>query len=120
MLCADKVVAPIAHKYVVAILPFVAGLVTGIAIGYAGPAFPLIVGIMEAEGSGLTPMATLVLAFGFGYAGMMLSPVHLCLVLTKDYFATPYRGVYRHIWGCVVVLLAASILGYGLLLRAGW
>ena len=105
---------------VIAVLPFVAGLVTGIAIGFAGPAFPLIVGLMEAEGSGLTPMATLVLSFGFGYAGMMLSPVHLCFVLTRDFFATSYRRIYPHILPCVIVLLAGSVLAYIVLHRAGW
>ena len=106
--------------FVIAGLPFVAGLVTGVAIGYAGPAFPLVVGFMQADGSYLTPMATLALAFGFGYAGMMMSPVHLCLVLTKDYFASSYRMIYPRIFGCVATLMVASLLAYIILTTVGW
>lgn len=105
---------------IVAALPFVAGLVTGIAIGFAGPAFPLVVGLLAAPASNLTPMAALVLAFGFGYAGMMLSPVHLCFVLTRDYFATPFRGIYRHILPCVLVLLTGSLLLFLVFGHLGW
>ncbi len=105
---------------IVAALPFVAGLVTGIAIGFAGPAFPLVVGLLAAPASTLTPMATLALAFGFGYAGMMLSPVHLCFVLTRDYFATPFRGIYRHILPCVLVLLFGSLALFLAFGHLGW
>lgn len=104
---------------VVAALPLVAGLVTGIAVGFAGAAFPLVAGLMATEGSGLTPMATLALAFGFGYAGMMLSPVHLCLVLTRDYFEASYRAVYRNIFPCILVLLGFSVVLYVLMSAAG-
>jgi len=117
---ADLVAGGIPIIMIVTLLPFVAGFVTGIAIGYVGPAFPLVIGLMEAEGSGLTPMATLALAFGFGYAGMMLSPVHLCFVLTKDYFVSPYRLVYRHLRGCVAALMVGSVLIYAFLSYFGW
>ena len=117
---ADLVASGIPLCSVVALLPFVAGFVTGIAVGYAGPAFPLVIGLMEADTSGLTPMATLALAFGFGYAGMMLSPVHLCFVLTKDYFDSSYSRIYPHLIRCVAVLLATSCIAYVVLSLAGW
>jgi integral membrane protein (TIGR00529 family) len=105
---------------VTALLPFIAGLVTGIALGFAGTSFPLVVGLMQAEGSGMTPMSTLALAFGFGYAGMMLSPVHLCFVLTRNFFSASYRSIYRHIWPCVAVVMAASVVLHLLLRRLAW
>jgi len=101
----------------VATLPFLAGLVTGVAVGFAGAALPLVVGLMAAEGSGLTPASTLVLAYGFGYAGMILSPVHLCLLVTKDYFAAPLRSVYPHLLPCVAVVMVYSVLAH-VVLRA--
>ncbi|MFA7160333.1 MAG: DUF401 family protein, partial [Kiritimatiellia bacterium] len=82
---------------IVAILPFLAGLITGIAAGFAGIAFPLIVGLLESGGCGLTPMATLALAFGFGYMGMMVSPIHLCLIMTRDYFSARLVPIYRQL-----------------------
>ena len=93
---------------VVALLPLMAGIITGIAAGFAGMAFPLIVGLMEITGSNLTPLATLALAFGFGYAGMMLSPVHLCLVLTRNYFDASLLAIYRLILPCVAGLLLSA------------
>ncbi len=105
---------------VVAILPILAGLLMGLAIGFTGIAFPLVVGIMNAEGSGLTPMATLVLAFGCGYMGMMMSPVHLCLVVTRDFFSAPLLAVYRRILPCVCVLLAFTFLLHGVFRVLGW
>ncbi len=105
---------------VIAILPFIAGLVTGIAIGFAGAAFPLVVGFMGAPGSQLTPMATLVLAFTMGYAGMMLSPVHLCFLLTKEYFMAPFSRMYQHLAPCVLTVVGAGLILHMLFQYLGW
>ena len=104
----------------VAVLPFLAGFVTGIALGFSGVSFPLVVGLMATEGSGLTPIATLVLAFGFGYMGMMLSPVHLCLLVTRDYFGASLVRIYRHLAPCVLAVLAFSLAAYKLFDALGW
>lgn len=105
---------------VIALLPFIAGLVTGIAIGFAGTAFPIIVGFIGLEGAGLPTLSTLVLAFSMGYAGMMLSPVHLCLLLTRDYFAAPFLGLYRYLLPCVLSVMAAGVGLHFLLGAIGW
>jgi len=104
----------------VAALPFLAGVVTGVAVGFTGASFPLVVGLMAAEGSGLTPLATLVLAYGFGYAGMMLSPVHLCLLVTRDYFSAPLMGVYRRILPCAITILVYAAAAHLALRALGW
>ena len=105
---------------IIGFLPFLAGLVTGIAIGYAGTAFPLIVGLMAVEGTGLTPISTLVLAFTMGYAGMMLSPVHLCFVLTREYFTASYVKVLLYLMPCVLTVAAYGIMLHLLLKIPGW
>jgi len=96
----------------VALLPFLAGLLTGIALGFTGVSFPLVVGLLASEEAGLTPSATLALAYGFGYVGMMLSPMHLCLLVTKDYFSADLRRIYRAILPCVGVVAAFSVVLY--------
>lgn len=78
-----------------AALPFTAGLVTGIAVGFAGASFPVVAALMPHGADPLTLASFYVLAFGAGYTGMMLSPVHFCLVLTKDYFKASLAGTYR-------------------------
>jgi len=96
----------------VAGLPFLAGLVTGLALGFTGTSFPLVVGLMAADGSTLTPMSTLVLAYGFGHSGMMLSPIHLCLLVTRDYFRSSFAEVYARIVPCILAVLAYAILAH--------
>jgi len=80
---------------VIALLPFIAGLVTGIAIGFVGASFPLVVALIPV---GQSPFPFAVLAFGFGYMGMMLSPVHLCLLVTREYFAADLMSGYTYLW----------------------
>jgi integral membrane protein (TIGR00529 family) len=101
----------------VATLPLLAGMVTGIAFGFTGVSFPLVIALMEAEGSGLTPLSTLVLAYGFGLMGMMFSPVHICMLVTRDYFGASLGACFKRIMPCGIVMLIVSvalhlILGY--------
>lgn len=117
---ASLVAGRVPMALVVALLPLVAGLATGNAVGYAGTAFPLVAGLLHTEGAGLTPMATLALAFGFGFAGMMLSPVHLCFVLTRQYFSASYRQIYPLLLPCVGVLLAGAAALYVVFGWLGW
>lgn len=105
---------------IIGFLPFLAGLVTGIAIGYAGIAFPLVVGLMSVERTGLTPISTLVLAFTMGYVGMMLSPVHLCFVLTREYFTASYVKVLQYLLPCVLTVAIYGITLHLLLKIPGW
>jgi len=76
----------------VALLPFVAGLVTGVGFGYVGLAFPIILGLIP---SGFPLEAGVVLAGAFGYAGMMLSPLHVCMVVSAEHFGTGLAGTIR-------------------------
>ncbi len=100
---------------IIAFLPFLAGLVTGIAIGFAGAAFPIVVGFISAGEIGMQPMAALVLAFSMGYAGMMLSPVHLCFMLTVDYFSASFIKVYKYILPCAMSVMAFGVILYQIL-----
>ena len=100
---------------IIAFLPFLAGLVTGIAIGFAGTAFPIIVGFISAGEISIQPMAALVLAFSMGYAGMMLSPVHLCFLLTVDYFSASFIKVYKYLLPCVLSVMVFGIVLFQIL-----
>ena len=97
----------------VMLLPFVAGLVTGLTVGFVGTSFPFVIALMHASGSGLTPLATLFLAYGSGYVGLLLSPVHLCLLLSREYFQAPFRGVYRLLAAPSLLVFLFALAGYG-------
>jgi integral membrane protein (TIGR00529 family) len=71
-------------ELVVFVVPFVVGLLTGVTSAYIGVAFPIVVPLMGSEVLNIN--AGMILAFAGGFMGVMSSPVHLCLVLTSQYF----------------------------------
>jgi len=94
------------------VLPFVAGLLTGLSIGFVGATFPL----LAALAGGDTAWAAS-LAFAAGFAGVLLSPVHVCLVLTREYFAADLGGIYRKMLVPAAMVLAAALVEYSVLSR---
>jgi hypothetical protein len=89
------------------LLPFISGFVTGIALGFVGASFPLVVPLLAGK-TGLDFMAHAGLAYTFGYMGMMMSPVHLCFLVTKDFFSASLFKSYRYIIGPVVLTLIGA------------
>lgn len=77
-----------------ALLPFIAGLVTGVGFGYVGLAFPIVMGMLP-EGGPIPREAGVVFAGAFGYAGMMLSPLHVCMVVSAEHFGTGLAATIR-------------------------
>jgi hypothetical protein len=101
---------------VVAILPFLAGFVTGLAMGFVGTSFPIVKELLLAMDGGASLPAFIVLAYVFGHLGQMMSPIHVCQILSNQYFKTPYGPVYRYIVPSAV-LTAVLSTGYFLLVR---
>jgi len=79
---------------IISVLPFMVGLLTGITQGFVAVAFPLLLGIFGRPAGSLN---WYVLAFVSGLGGVLLSPSHLCLALTKDYFKAEWRQVYGYL-----------------------
>ena len=79
---------------VVAVLPFIAGIVLGVAVGFVGTSFPIVLPL--AAGNSV-PVAYVMLAYAFGHMGQMLSPIHICQIVTLEYFKSNYREVYPRI-----------------------
>lgn len=87
------------------IIPFLVGLVSGLTIAPVGVAFPILFPLIDLTGSGI---GYVVLAYASGFAGVILSPVHLCLILTREYFHAEMGGIYRLLWLPAAVLIAAG------------
>ena len=85
---------------VVFILTFIGGLITGIVVGGVGISFPFILPLI---GSNYNHYVS------FGYLGvvlgMLLSPLHLCLILTDEYFHNKFSNMLKNI------ILPISIMG---------
>lgn len=95
---------------VIMLIPFISGMVTGVAFGFVGASFPIVFALLGPNPSPGVAAATTAFAYTFGYMGMMLSPMHACLVVTAEYFKTSLFGAYRYIIGPAFVILVTSIL----------
>ena len=96
------------------LIPFISGLATGVAYGFVGASFPIVFALVGPYPAIGVTAATTVCAYGFGYMGMMMSPIHVCFVLTCEYFKTTLYSTYRYMAGPISVVLAASLIMSGL------
>jgi hypothetical protein len=92
---------------ILCLLPFITGLLTGHTVGFVGSTFPLIISI-----GGQASLQNISLAFASGFVGVLLSPVHLCLVLTRQYFGADLWGVYRKIIPASSFIFLAALIKY--------
>lgn len=88
-------------------IPFLVGLMTGLTIAPPAISFPILVPLFSGDVHFLDYM---MLAFASGICGNMISPVHLCLVLTRDYFKADWKGVYRLLWFPVACILMVGVV----------
>lgn len=94
------------------ILPFLSGVLTGLTVGFVGSTFPIIWGLEHAQSIGAISFA-----FASGYAGVLLSPVHLCLILTREYFGASMPGIYRKTAKVCILIMLAALGEYFILVR---
>jgi len=98
------------------VLPFLAGLVTGVGFGYVGVALPIVLALAGPAGTA-SYYSTIILAGASGYAGMMLSPLHVCAAVSAGFFSVPLSDTLKRVILPVGAFLALA-LGYALLFRA--
>ncbi len=85
-------------------LPFVTGLLTGLTVGFVSSSFPLLLSLL-----GNDPVS-LSFAFTAGYIGVLISPVHVCLVLTREYFHADMMKSYRKIIPAASAVFIISLI----------
>ncbi|MBI4833241.1 MAG: DUF401 family protein [Planctomycetes bacterium] len=92
-------------------IPFIMGLLTGLSIAFVGTAYPIIAAtFIPPEMNGyLLPHAFLF--YTSGLAGVMLSPVHLCLILTNQYFGSSLKEVYKYL---IIIVGLTWLFAFGL------
>ncbi len=95
--------------FLILIMPFFSGFILGIAVGFVGASFPLIIPLFPANDMFLY-ISYAALAYTFGYMGMMLSPVHLCFIVTRDFFKAGIGGSYSYIIKTTSFMMIFSIL----------
>ena len=91
-------------------LPFLISFSTGNTMAFVGISFPLLFTFI-ASGSQVNVWA-LLLAFISGEVGYILSPLHLCLILSTQYFETSLSKVYRYVTPPLFIIEAVAVLLY--------
>ncbi len=92
---------------------FTLGFLTGMVAAYIGMGYALLAGFLYQPT--IIP-GNILLGYLAGYLGMLLSPTHLCLILSASHFGAGLGKVYRVM---AIPALLLAIAGF-LLSRSGW
>jgi hypothetical protein len=88
-------------------VPLIAGLLTGLAVAAFAIGFPIVFPLCGPDlvGSGYG-----LLAYAGGYVGIMITPMHLCLSLTRVYFKAEWGGIYRRLLPAALLIALTAVL----------
>ena len=91
--------SPLPVPLIIACVSFIIGILTGMSQGHVAIVMP----IVAAMGTGDLNLAGVAMAFGV--AGQMLTPTHVCLIVTIDYFKADLLGTLKPILIGEIILL---------------
>jgi integral membrane protein (TIGR00529 family) len=86
-------------------VPFIPGLLTGLVVAGYGIGFPVVLPLVLQNGGAVRSVWAAWLVAG-GFMGVMCSPMHLCLALTRVYFKAGWGAVYRLIVPSALLVVA--------------
>ncbi|MDI6754648.1 MAG: DUF401 family protein [Thermodesulfobacteriota bacterium] len=79
-------------QILIVVLPFIMGIITGYANAVVGLSFPILLPLFLAGEQSLIYQT---LAYASGFCAILLSPMHVCLVMTREYFHADMNKLYR-------------------------
>ncbi len=88
-------------------ISFLSGFVTGITIAFVGLSLAIVMPLLPEINPG-----NIMFVFAAGFGGGLLSPVHLCFVMSCQYFRTRLFAVYRYLIPAVIAVMAVGFMGY--------
>lgn len=88
-------------------VPLIVGLLTGYMPAAVGICFPVLVPLIV-EGASIR-YGRMAFAYAGGLFGVFLSPVHLCLVLSREYFKADFGEVYRLLLRMMALLALVAV-----------
>jgi len=97
------------HPFIVLFsIPFFVGMMTGMSAAALGIGLPVLLPIIV---QGEANLYYAILAFTGSFAGVMISPMHLCLVVTRNYFKADMGKIYKMlILPLTIIILSALVL----------
>jgi hypothetical protein len=91
--------AGVPRYLVISFLPFIVGFLTGMTMAAVGITFPVILPLFSGK------LSLMTFSFMCGFAGVLVTPVHFCLALTREYFQADWLKLYYQELALPVVLM---------------
>jgi uncharacterized protein len=101
-LVAEGVPLPV----LIIVLPMFVALATGSSMAAVAIILPILLPLFPAAPQSIPLLSMMFISSTFGY---FFSPLHLCLILTNEYFKTEYTQIYRY---AVLPMLAMFITAF--------
>jgi len=96
------------HPFIILFsIPFFIALSTGISSAAIGIGLPILLPIIV---QGEANLYYAMLAFTGSFMGVMLSPVHLCLVVTRNYFKSDLNQIYKMLILPLLIIALSSLV----------
>ncbi|HOI56128.1 MAG TPA: DUF401 family protein, partial [Phycisphaerae bacterium] len=95
---------------VAVVLPFTVGAVTGITMNMVVLTYQIILFMVHNEANDHLALAYCALAFASGYAGILITPVHICMVQSNHYFKLNATASLRRLAVPVLGLIVAGLV----------
>jgi uncharacterized protein len=93
--------------FLILTLPAILGLITGYSNAYVGLSFPILLPLFQASAPNYSYVT---MAYCSGFCAVLLSPMHACLIMTREYFKADMGKLYR-----LLILPVAIVFGTGLI-----
>ena len=100
---------PFPSIWMVVIIPLILGAVTGYNFGAVALSYPIMVPFFPFEASFITLVGLTSLIFISSLIGYLISPIHLCNVLSSDYLKTDTTRMYRTLIPAAISVLVIQI-----------
>lgn len=92
---------------IIAIISFLVGMLTGLSQGHVAIVMPIVAALSMGD------LTLAGIAMVFGVAGQMITPTHVCLTITVDYFKSDFfKTLAPVIWTQLIVLVIFAAVTY--------
>lgn len=81
--------------FIAVLLPLMVGLITGISVAFVGISLPVLIPLIIKSGQSAALTSFMILIMISGFCGVLLSPLHLCFILSNGFFRAPMAEAYK-------------------------
>jgi hypothetical protein len=86
----------LSSTFLLFLIPFVSGMMTGITYGIVAISFPICMSFFIGAGGDID-LVKVAFCYACGFSGVLLSPLHLCLLMSNIYFDADLKKVYYYL-----------------------